>query len=214
MYKITKNGKGIAICDKPRFIKLNKESGAYIEASQAEAEGVAVGGQVYNFNGKQIQENAEEVMVSEIDSGELLLSLQTEAEEAQSIGQIVFTTLAENETLPEEKILEHPEVFEDWKADTAYKIGQIRQSDGELFRCRQAHTSQEIYPPKIIPALWEKIAKPGEYREIKDNMDSTEAFHFEEIGWYQTKDNLWRSKFEGNAYTPVTYPNGWEHVSA
>ena len=212
MYKVSSGGKIIAICDKPRFIKLNNESGAYVEAGQAEAIGVVVGGKVYNYGGNQIAEGAEEVIVSEIDSGELLLNLQAEAEEAQSIGQIVFATLAENETLPEEKIIEHPEVFEDWKAEENYKAKQIVKEGDDLFRCLQDHTSQNGWNPKNTAALWVQIAKVGEYREIKDNMLATEAFALNEIGWFRSKDNLFKSLIANNVYTPETYPTGWEHV--
>ena len=58
-----------------------------------------------------------------------------------------------------------------------------------------------------------EVAPTGEYREIKDNMLSTEAFAKDEIGWYQTKDNLWKSMIDANAYTPESYPAGWEKVT-
>jgi len=41
-------------------------------------------------------------------------------------------------------------------------------------------------------------------------MLSTEAFAKDEIGWYKTKDNLWKSTIDANVYTPETYPAGWE----
>ena len=54
------------------------------------------------------------------------------------------------------------------------------------------------------------MAAPGEYREIKDNMLPTESFAKGEIGWYKTKDNLWKSLIDNNVWTPDTYPAGWE----
>ena len=74
----------------------------------------------------------------------------------------------------------------------------------------QAHTSQDDWTPDATAALWVEVAAPGEYREIKENMLSTEAFAKDEIGWWQTKDNLYKSKLANNVYTPESYPDGWE----
>ena len=83
---------------------------------------------------------------------------------------------------------------------------------GDLYKCNISHVTQPDWPPELTPNLWTKIAAPGEYREIKDGMLSTEAFAKGEIGWYKTKDNLYESLFDGNVYTPDSYPAGWRKV--
>ena len=65
-------------------------------------------------------------------------------------------------SLPDETAVETPELFEGWMPDTEYKAGDRRQWAGRLFKCRQDHTSLEIYPPDTVPALWEEIPKPGQ----------------------------------------------------
>lgn len=48
--------------------------------------------------------------------------------------------------------------YDSWKTDTAYKVGDRVESDGKLWKCRQAHTSQENRKPSIETAsLWEVI---------------------------------------------------------
>ena len=48
--------------------------------------------------------------------------------------------------------------YDSWKTDTAYKVGDRVESDGKLWKCRQAHTSQENWKPSIETAsLWEVI---------------------------------------------------------
>ena len=54
------------------------------------------------------------------------------------------------------------ELFDKWKPDTDYKEGNRRRWDGKLYKCRQNHKSQAIYPPNIVPALWEEIPEPGQ----------------------------------------------------
>lgn len=51
-----------------------------------------------------------------------------------------------------------PLCYDSWKTDTAYKVGDRVESDGKLWKCRQAHTSQENWKPSIETAsLWEVI---------------------------------------------------------
>jgi hypothetical protein len=99
-----------------------------------------------------------------------------------------------------------------WKVGETYVNGDMRRDEGKLFRCLQGHTSQAEWKPLMVPALWVEVAAPGEYREIKENMLSTEAFAKDEIGWYKTEDNLWKSLIDANVYTPDSYPAGWEQV--
>ena len=63
--------------------------------------------------------------------------------------------------LPDEDALEAVELFPAWKADADYVTGDRRQYNQRIYKCRQPHKSQSIYPPDIVPALWEEIAKPG-----------------------------------------------------
>ena len=115
-------------------------------------------------------------------------------------------------TLTDEQALEVKELYPLWVTDTAYAVDTIVRYEDKLYRCVQAHTSQDNWTPDATPALWVEIAPVGEYREIKDNMLPTEAFALDEIGWYQTKDNLFKSLIDANTYTPDSYPAGWEKV--
>lgn len=99
-----------------------------------------------------------------------------------------------------------------WKAGESYAEGEVRRYADKLYRCLQTHTSQADWTPEAVPSLWVEVAPEGEHREIKDSMLPTEAFTLGEIGWYQTKDNLYKSLIDNNVYTPETYPAGWEKV--
>lgn len=97
-----------------------------------------------------------------------------------------------------------------WTVGENCAVGEIRRYNNKLYRCLQAHITQSNWTPDAVPALWVEVAAEGEYREIKDNMLSTEAFALGEIGWYQTKTNLFKSLIDNNVYTPNAYPAGWE----
>ena len=64
--------------------------------------------------------------------------------------------------------------------------------------------------PDNAPALWEDIEYKDGYRIIPDTLTVTTAFAKDECGWWNGE--LYRSKYEGNVYTPAAYPQGWEKV--
>lgn len=51
-----------------------------------------------------------------------------------------------------------PLCFDGWETGVAYAVGDRVQYDGKLWKCRQAHTSQDGWQPSINTAsLWETI---------------------------------------------------------
>lgn len=51
------------------------------------------------------------------------------------------------------------EFYPEWASDTDYAVGFKVQHHSRLFRCLQAHTSQEGWEPENVPALWEEICE-------------------------------------------------------
>ena len=51
------------------------------------------------------------------------------------------------------------EFYPEWVAGVAYSAGYKAQHNGRLWRCRQAHTSQEGWEPENVPALWEELCE-------------------------------------------------------
>ena len=63
------------------------------------------------------------------------------------------------QSLPDAAALEAVVLHPVWKAGIAYSAGYKAQHNGMLWRCRQAHTSQEGWEPENVPALWEEICE-------------------------------------------------------
>ena len=129
--------------------------------------------------------------------------------QAQAIRGDINTVTA---TLTDAQAVKVKALYLPWEVGVAYVVGEVRRYGDKLYRCLQGHTSQEDWTPTVAPSLWVEVAAEGEYREIKDGMLSTEAFAKGEIGWWQTKDNLYESLIDGNVYTPDSYPAGWQKV--
>lgn len=43
----------------------------------------------------------------------------------------------------------------EWKANTAYKVGDVVTFKGKTYKCIQGHTSLSTWQPPIVPALWQ-----------------------------------------------------------
>lgn len=66
--------------------------------------------------------------------------------------------------LNDEVAIVAPELFKAWEEDTEYVVGDRRRdrTDGFLYKCVQAHTSQSDWEPHNVPALWARVAEPGD----------------------------------------------------
>lgn len=51
------------------------------------------------------------------------------------------------------------EFYPEWESGQAYTTGYKAQHNGKLWRCLQAHASQEGWEPENVPALWEEICE-------------------------------------------------------
>lgn len=204
MYKIIKDGATVGLTGAPNYIK-KLDNGCYGLCSEQEAQGVAFNGVPYQLADRAEMGGLEAVTVAEVNEIDVTSDHLAAAQ--------VFVEQAEVGSIDDNTALQHKGLFEAWRAGAECAAGSIRQYGEKLYKCLQAHTSQDNWSPDATPALWVEIAAPNEYREIKDNMLPTEAFALGEIGWYQTEDNLWKSLIDANTYTPDTYPAGWEQVT-
>ena len=80
--------------------------------------------------------------------------------------------------------------------------------NGRLVRSAVDIWDTEENNPDNAPALWENIAYRDGFRIIPETITATMAFSKGECGWWG--DRLYESMIDGNVYTPVAYPQGWE----
>lgn len=69
----------------------------------------------------------------------------------------------------------------------------------------------EASNPDNAPTLWADLDYRDGYRIIQEVITVTTAFSEGECGWWG--DTLYRSKVNGNVYTPAVYPANWENVN-
>ena len=59
-----------------------------------------------------------------------------------------------SESLPDSDAAKAVELFPAWAYPVSYVEGNRVSDGGKLYKCRQAHTSQEGWKPAKTPALW------------------------------------------------------------
>lgn len=98
-------------------------------------------------------------------------------------------------------------LFPEWATNTAYAVGDRVQYNGLLYRCVQAHTSQDDWTPDVVPALWVRTST-DEWPEWVRPTGAQDAYNIGDKVTYKGAHYI--SLINGNVYSPEEYPAGWE----
>lgn len=99
------------------------------------------------------------------------------------------------------------ELFLQWESGIAYEIGDRRQYDGLLYRCVQAHTSQDDWTPPAVPALWVRTSTE-EWPEWIQPTGAHDAYNTGDKVSHNGKH--WISAVDANVWEPGVY--GWDEA--
>lgn len=107
-------------------------------------------------------------------------------------------------------------LYPTWKSGEEYSVGDKRLYDGTLYKCLQAHTSQDGWNPKDAPSLWAKVLNPDpEVVPIWERPGSTNPYMKGDRVHYPTAgDPIYESTIDNNVWSPEEYPAGWIEVTA
>lgn len=111
-------------------------------------------------------------------------------------------------TAPDAVLLAQPmAMYDEWSAESvAYVLDDIRQYNGLLYRCVQAHTSQATWTPEDAPSLWTRIADPAQ--EWPEWIQPTGAHNAYAKGAKVSHNGKhWISDVDANVWEPGVY--GW-----
>lgn len=114
------------------------------------------------------------------------------------------------QSLPDSEALEAVTLYPEWAAGVDYSTGHKVQRGGKLFRCLQAHTSQDGWEPENAPALWAKVLIPDtDVIPEWEQPDSTNPYSAGDKVTHNGK--TWVSDVDNNVWEPGVY--GWSEVS-
>ena len=112
-------------------------------------------------------------------------------------------------TLDDETALTGVELFPTWVVGKAYAVSDRAQYNGTLYKCVQAHTSQENWTPDATPALW-VVVSIDEYPEWVQPTGAHDAYNTGDKVSYNGKRYV--CTIDANTYAPDVY--GWKSVTA
>lgn len=130
-----------------------------------------------------------------------------EMEEYVDKGEILNDVL---DILTDEQAETIPQLYPEWAIDTSYAVGKRVRYQDKLYRCVQAHTSQEGWEPPVTPALWTRTAAEGEIPEWVQPTGAQDAYNKGDKVRYE--GSVYESTVDGNVWSPTDYPQGWQKV--
>lgn len=129
---------------------------------------------------------------------------------APEIASLTFVSMAQEGKFDDTTIAEHAEQFPVWAFPIAYTVGAIVSRGGKLYRCLQAHTSQEDWTPDAAQSLWKEVGDPAaEYPAWSQPVGAIDAYSLGDKVSHNGK--RWVSTADANVWEPGVY--GWEEVT-
>ena len=111
----------------------------------------------------------------------------------------------------DEQALEVKDIYPEYQVDHAYKQGDFFTHEGELYKVNQAHTSASQWEPGSVgtESLYTHLTLNEDgYPIWKQPTGAHDAYNKGDIVEYNGE--LYKALIDGNAYSPDTYPAGWE----
>ena len=116
-------------------------------------------------------------------------------------------------TLTDEQAISVSTLWPEWSAaSVSYKVDDVVRHADHLWRCEQAHTSQESWTPDAAPSLWSQIDIAGDGVDVwTQPTGAHNAYNTGDRVHYPTADGpIYVSTIDGNTWSPDAYPQGWQ----
>ena len=112
--------------------------------------------------------------------------------------------------LPDEDAVNTPYLFMPWQSVTAYLSGDRVRYGNLLYRCLQAHTSQDDWAPDVAVSLWVRIDDPAiEWPEWRQPTGAHDAYPLGARVSHAGK--RWVSDIDSNVWEPGV--SGWSEYT-
>lgn len=114
-------------------------------------------------------------------------------------------------SLSDEDALEAVNLFPSWKSAKSYIKDERVTFEGTLYKCLQAHTSQESWTPIATPSLWAKVLiQDANVIPEWEQPDSTNPYMKGDKVMFNGQ--VYESVIDNNIWSPAAYPAGWNIV--
>lgn len=120
-------------------------------------------------------------------------------------------------TLTDKQAMEVAAVYDPWQIGKTYTAGEFLTygengvGDPQLYKVVQVHTSQSDWRPDLTPSLYTAIGlNDTGYPVWSQPTGAHDAYNKGDIVDYN--GSLYESLFDGNVYSPDSYPAGWKLI--
>ena len=120
-------------------------------------------------------------------------------------------------TLKDEQAMEVVGVYDAWNIGKHYEVGEFltygtnEVGDPQLYKVAQAHTSQPDWKPDENRALYTPIGLDNAGHPVWSKPTGAhDAYNAGDIVNFENE--LYKSLIDGNIYSPLEYPVGWEKM--
>lgn len=115
-------------------------------------------------------------------------------------------------SLSDEDALEAVNLFSNWKSNKSYVKDERVNYEGILYKCLQAHTSQDAWMPTAAPSLWAKVLIPDTNVIPEwEQPDSTNPYMKGDKVMFEGQ--TYESTIDNNVWSPAAFPQGWNLIS-
>lgn len=133
-----------------------------------------------------------------------------EQEEKLQIVKEAVRKLIRVDELTQEELQDLINIYDDYKIDKVYKIGDYLVFENNLYQAKQPHKSQLDWSPDKFPALYTKVEPEGVVPKWKQPTGAHDAYSIGNKVIYN--DKIYESKINGNTIMPGTDKRYWEEV--
>ena len=164
---------------------------------------------IYNI----LNNNSREMFVGRVPNNKVELQNNIDLTEQRIATplSITFVKMAEKGDIDEITASENANLFIAWDEVSTYKEDDLRQYEGKLYKCLQAHTSQTDWTPNISTSLWKELGvNENGIMEWSQPISSADAYNKGDEVMYNGVH--YRSLIDNNVWSPNDYPTGWEIV--
>lgn len=152
----------------------------------------------------RVANSGDQIEISKVLSGENDISVERALQLRAAIEVAA-------ESFTDDVAIEYPELIPAWKTDMDYAIDQRVNYEGIVYKCLQAHTSQDDWTPTAAPSLWTKVLIPDSDTIPEwEQPDSTNGYSKGDKVKYNGA--VYESLIDNNVWSPDAYPAGWQVV--
>lgn len=113
--------------------------------------------------------------------------------------------------LTEDELIEMIDLYDGYKIDKFYKVGDVFQYNDKLYKVIQEHTSLASWVPSELPALYLNLLPEHIIPEWKQPTGAHDSYDIGDKVIFE--GSVYESLINGNTYSPTSYPQGWREVS-